>query len=342
VLFIALIVMVALSIAGIALVRSVDTGMSITGNLGFRQASISPTTWAVENAIAAMFEKKDIADLEKKNLNQNYYAYRFEVKDNTKPEDKYGVPYDLQGTGNTPANYPGTFVKTTDAAGNTIRYVIERMCLDEGPATAANCDMSPPKKSEATTAMELIKPELIRVRSTASPSASTAPTTPRPTRRRCCADAVDAGSNHEKPTSPLRRPRLVGHPGLAGRVRPDHAARLGRRHAARRRADQRQHPGEAEHRLHARRLDVDAARLPARLRRRRLAHQRRDDLLPRGDRPHRLRQRRHRVDPAVRLRRVGHADRRGQPVADELRQQQLRAAGGHDVGRSTRCSTTRS
>ena len=163
VLFIALIVMVALSIAGIALVRSVDTGMSITGNLGFRQASISPTTWAVENAIAAMFEKKDIADLEKKNLNQNYYAYRYELKNGGKVEDKYGVPYDLQGSGSTPTNYPSTFVKTTDAAGNTIRYVIERMCLDEGPATAANCDMSPPKKSEATTAMELIKPELIRV-----------------------------------------------------------------------------------------------------------------------------------------------------------------------------------
>jgi type IV pilus assembly protein PilX len=163
VLFIALIVMVALSIAGIALIRSVDTGMSITANLGFRQASIPPSTWAVENAISAMFEKKTISDLEKKNLNENYYAYRFEIKDNSKPEDKMGVPYHLQGAGTSPPNYPGTFQKTTDAAGNTIRYVIERMCLDEGPATAANCDMSPPKKSEATTAMELVKPELIRV-----------------------------------------------------------------------------------------------------------------------------------------------------------------------------------
>lgn len=162
VLFIALIVMVALSLAGIALIRSVDTGLSITANLGFRQASIPPTTWAVENAVAAMFEKKTIADLEKANLTQNYYAYRFEVKNGGKAEDKYGVPYDLQGAA-APSNYPSTFVKEVDGAGNTIRYVIERMCLDEGPATAANCDMSPPKKSEATTAMELIKPELIRV-----------------------------------------------------------------------------------------------------------------------------------------------------------------------------------
>jgi len=160
VLFIALIVMVALSIAGIALIRSVDTGLSVTANLGFRQASIPPSTWAVENAISAMFEKKEI-DLEKPKLDKNYYPYRFEVKYSGKTEDTLGVPYDLQGV--KPDNYPSTFVAETDKAGNTIRYVIERMCLDEGPATAANCDMSPPKKSEATTAMELAKPDLVRV-----------------------------------------------------------------------------------------------------------------------------------------------------------------------------------
>ena len=160
VLFIALIVMVALSIAGIALVRSVDTGMSVAANLGFRQASISPTTWAVEKAIAAMFEAKTIP-LDAPDLDENYYPYRDEVKTLAKPEDALGVPYDLQGV--TPSNYPGTFLTEVDAAGNTIRYVIERMCLDSGPATAANCDMSPPKKSEATTAMELEKPETPRV-----------------------------------------------------------------------------------------------------------------------------------------------------------------------------------
>jgi Tfp pilus assembly protein PilX len=127
VLFIALIVMVALSIAGIALVRSVDTGMSVAANLGFRQASISPTTWAVEKAISAMFEAKTIV-LDAVDVNKNYYPYRYEVKVAGKPEDALGVPFHLQGT--TPVNYPGTFLKETDAAGNTIRYVIERMCID--------------------------------------------------------------------------------------------------------------------------------------------------------------------------------------------------------------------
>lgn len=159
VLFVALIVMVALSIAGIALIRSVDTGLSVTANLGFRQASIPPATWAVENAISAMFEKKEI-DLDKPKLDRNYYPYRFEIKSG-KAEDTLGVPYDLQGV--KPDNYPSTFVTETDKAGNTIRYVIERMCLDEGEASVANCDMSPPKQSYATTAMELNKIILDRV-----------------------------------------------------------------------------------------------------------------------------------------------------------------------------------
>jgi len=161
VLFIALIVMVALSIAGIALLRSVDTSVSVTANLGFRQASIPPTNWAVENAIRALFEKATIADKNASKADENYYAYRVEKKVGAKPEDKYGVPYDLQGA--KPDNYPGTFVTETDKAGNTIRYVIERMCLDEGEATVANCDMSPPKQSNATTAMELNKVTLDRV-----------------------------------------------------------------------------------------------------------------------------------------------------------------------------------
>jgi len=161
VLFIALIVMVALSIAGIALLRSVDTSVSVTANLGFRQASIPPTNWAVENAIRALFEKGTIADKNKSKDDENYYAYRIEKKVVSRPEDKHGVPYDLQGV--KPDNYPGTFVTETDSAGNTIRYVIERMCLDEGEASVANCDMSPPKQSYATTAMELNKIILDRV-----------------------------------------------------------------------------------------------------------------------------------------------------------------------------------
>ena len=55
VLFIALIVMVAMSLAAIALIRSVDTTNILIGNLAFRQASILPANIAVEQAAAALF-----------------------------------------------------------------------------------------------------------------------------------------------------------------------------------------------------------------------------------------------------------------------------------------------
>jgi len=53
VLVIALIVMVALSLAGIALMRSVETSTAVVGNLAFTQASALPANLAVEEAVAA-------------------------------------------------------------------------------------------------------------------------------------------------------------------------------------------------------------------------------------------------------------------------------------------------
>ena len=50
VLFIALLVMVALSLAGIALIRSADTATIVAGNLAFKQAAASAVDRSVEQA----------------------------------------------------------------------------------------------------------------------------------------------------------------------------------------------------------------------------------------------------------------------------------------------------
>jgi hypothetical protein len=49
-LFVALIVLVAMSLAGIALMRSVDTNVLIAGNLAFRQGATARGDWGVEDA----------------------------------------------------------------------------------------------------------------------------------------------------------------------------------------------------------------------------------------------------------------------------------------------------
>ena len=55
VLIITLIMLVVMSLAGVAVVRSVDATRSVAGNLALRQASIEPANLAVENAAAALF-----------------------------------------------------------------------------------------------------------------------------------------------------------------------------------------------------------------------------------------------------------------------------------------------
>ena len=54
-LFVALIVMVAMSLAGVALIRSIDTTTSVTGNIAFRQSALLQANWAIEDAIAHVY-----------------------------------------------------------------------------------------------------------------------------------------------------------------------------------------------------------------------------------------------------------------------------------------------
>jgi hypothetical protein len=56
VMFIALLVMVALSLAGIALIRSSDTATVVAGNLAFKQAAASAVDRSIEQAISALFD----------------------------------------------------------------------------------------------------------------------------------------------------------------------------------------------------------------------------------------------------------------------------------------------
>ncbi len=81
-LFIALLVMVALSLAGIALIRSADTATIVAGNLAFKQAAASAVDRSIEQAIEALFDpvadpalsNPVIADKKADLLAQNYFA----------------------------------------------------------------------------------------------------------------------------------------------------------------------------------------------------------------------------------------------------------------------------
>jgi Tfp pilus assembly protein PilX len=108
-LIIALIALVALTLAGIALMRSVDTNNVIAGNFAFRQASMQATDTGVEDAFTQL---KTIATSSVDTPIANQY---FTVM---QPLDSNGIPNTVTWSS----------VPSTTRGDYTVRYVIERMC----------------------------------------------------------------------------------------------------------------------------------------------------------------------------------------------------------------------
>lgn len=133
VLFIALIVLVAMSLAGLALMRSVDTGALIAANLGFKQSSLAVGDLGAEVARTWLMSASST------------------TLENDSPGDAYYATFQsgLDLLGNDPdtskPDYNWSSAKEVTApvppAGYTVRYVIHRLCGGTGKPTdaTANC-----------------------------------------------------------------------------------------------------------------------------------------------------------------------------------------------------------
>jgi len=148
VLFIALLVMVALSLAGIALLRSADTATTVAGNLAFKQAAAAAVDRSIETAVKALFDPQLdptasaplITDKNADDIGaggQNYFS-RVRLTAGGIPE----IPAELESaTTLTDAGLRDDLVPQ-DLAGNKVIYVIERMCANPGAAVGSNCNLS--------------------------------------------------------------------------------------------------------------------------------------------------------------------------------------------------------
>lgn len=140
VLFIALIVLVAMTLAGIALVRSVDTGNVVAGNIAFRQAAVQEADLGIDAALASLATTP---------LTSNsgvYYATRQPLATNGVPAALNSMkPNDAIGAGDVyPAN--GGY----GPAGNRVRFLIERMC-DMVPGVGAGSPTPPATAADVKT-----------------------------------------------------------------------------------------------------------------------------------------------------------------------------------------------
>ncbi len=143
VLFIALIVLVAMSMASVALVRSVDTATLGAGNIALKQSAAQAAERAVGMA-TAHFDPfavpagffSTIANANAHQSAQNYCASLL-------PTDKRGVPLVLTSLGNKecdgqPLNPANEF---STANNERLRFVIERLCTDTGAPDQAKCTL---------------------------------------------------------------------------------------------------------------------------------------------------------------------------------------------------------
>lgn len=122
VLFVALIVLVVMALAGVAMMRQSGAGLSIAGNVGMKQNATSAGDFGTEAAIAWWLPLKRLGS---------------PVLNNDVPAEGYfsnwGVAGDSRLLGD-PTRYPwdtGTFktATTNDGTNNEVRYIVERMCL---------------------------------------------------------------------------------------------------------------------------------------------------------------------------------------------------------------------
>lgn len=142
-LIVALVVLAAMSMAILALVASVSSGLLVAGNLAFRQAAVLAADAGSEAAIAWLSPRADSGALFQDQPGDGYYA--------SLPAD-----LDLTGSRSAPAGaqidwdddkcagaaglrcLKAAKALPADPAGNVVRYVIHRLCRSAGSPQAAS------------------------------------------------------------------------------------------------------------------------------------------------------------------------------------------------------------
>lgn len=148
VLFIAMIALVVMSLAAVALIRSVDTNTLITGNLSYKQTSIASASYGIES-LTQYLATIDFADGNTSRPNFGYYATC--ITTSNTPGQCDGARITEPATWEAGAR-SGLAIHLglnngVDAYGNRVEYIVERMCtlpvnfstIPADPQIASSC-----------------------------------------------------------------------------------------------------------------------------------------------------------------------------------------------------------
>jgi hypothetical protein len=144
VLFVALLVMVALSIAGVALMRSTDAATAVTGNLVLKQAASLAVDRGIERAVKPCGRRR------RSSTARSTRRRRISTRASAAAQggcmaantDRAEDPDLLLGANGCSASGLASGLIANDDAGNRSCYVIERMCLAPGAAIRSNCNLA--------------------------------------------------------------------------------------------------------------------------------------------------------------------------------------------------------
>jgi type IV pilus assembly protein PilX len=164
VLFVVLMVLSLLLLAGLGVMRSVDTSNVIAGNYSFQQAAVQASDRAVTDALNGLASIV-VAGGGNANVANRYYQLRQTTLDSR------GFPTAVNWSNVACANEIGQSISDCDASvGNyRVQYVIERLCsaqptLSDVASLRANCEYEAAGTATTAAAVALRYRILIRVR----------------------------------------------------------------------------------------------------------------------------------------------------------------------------------
>jgi type IV pilus assembly protein PilX len=140
-----LVALVGLSLAAVGLVRSVNTGSMVMGNLGFKTDATATADRGAEAALANLASRVNTGALEDDAPAFGYYATSMPGLDATGRRPGNGgtrVAVDWTSDGCADAGDVTSCIDPSPAMtinGNRVSYVVTRMCIEAGPVEDNDC-----------------------------------------------------------------------------------------------------------------------------------------------------------------------------------------------------------
>lgn len=152
----ALLALAALSLAAVALVRSVDSGALVMGNLGFKVDATTSSDQGAELAVAWLQANLAGTGLDADLAASGYYATSLDALDPTGRTSTAATRAVVDWAGDNCASVSGTYSACLTASapatvnGNRVSYVIARTCATAGDKDASGNSCATPLYSPSS------------------------------------------------------------------------------------------------------------------------------------------------------------------------------------------------